>query len=84
MAVRHLNQGDAALEKRDDESTVEIVPLGTLPQPPGAVVVVDMGGGLRSLDGDDVSHGNSGDDEEDEERFGRTEKRHHPCGRKIR
>ena len=81
MAVRHLNLCDAALEKGDDESTVEIVPFSALPKPAGAVVAVDMGGGGRSLDGDDVSDRNSGDDEEDNERFGRTGKAHHLCGR---
>lgn len=60
------NLAHAAVEKGDEESTALIVPLGALAEPPGAVVLDNMGGrppaGLKVNDNRD---GNGGDDEEE-------------------
>lgn len=51
------NLADAAVNEGDEESTVEIVPLGALAEPAVAVVVVDVGGGGGQLQGDEIGHG---------------------------
>lgn len=51
------NLADAAVDEGDEESAVEIVPLGALAEPAVAVVVVDVGGGGGQLQGDEIRHG---------------------------
>lgn len=43
VVVRDRDLAHTTLEKGDEESTVEIVPLGALSEPAGAVIVVHVG-----------------------------------------
>lgn len=51
FVLGHGNLADAAAQERDEEATVQIVPLGALSEPAGAVVVVHVGGGFGQLQG---------------------------------
>ena len=55
--VRKRELGHTTFEERDEESTVEIVPLGALTEPAGAVVVVHVGWWRGELERDEVGDG---------------------------
>jgi len=52
---------------------VEIVPLGALAEPAGAVVAVDVGRGVGELEGDEVGDGYGREEEEEEQSSGRAQ-----------
>ena len=62
--------GHTTLEERDEESTVEMVPLGTLAEPAGAVVVVHVGWRGGELQRDEVGDGYGWEEEEKEHKLG--------------
>jgi len=49
------------------------IPLGAFSEPPRTVVVVDMGGGLGSLQRDDDSDGYGGEEKQKDQKLWRTE-----------
>lgn len=71
------NHSDAAFEEGDDEAVVEIVPLGALAEPPFAVVGVDVSRAIRGLGVDDVSYGDGGEENEEEQKSGGAEREGH-------
>uniref|UniRef100_A0A7C9D422 Uncharacterized protein n=1 Tax=Opuntia streptacantha TaxID=393608 RepID=A0A7C9D422_OPUST len=64
MRRRKADLPNAALEAGNQEATVEGVPLGGLPEPSDAVVVVDMAGGWGPLQGDEDADGDGRDQQE--------------------
>lgn len=70
VLFRDRDLSHTTLEGGDEESMVEIVPLGALAEPAGAVVAVDVGRGVGELEGDEVGDGYGREEEEEEQSSG--------------
>lgn len=58
MIIGDGDLADAAVHEPNQESAAVIVPFGAFPQEAGAVVEIDMGGGLSELERDEKCDGN--------------------------